>query len=154
VNIHVDSEKLRQWCAAHRSELECLLTPVNPKIASSFLEDNVIDLDHAKEVLKMPALDPIIYGLSGTFTNGNPDAILIDGHHRYFLAWVTKHEFIPSYLLKPEQWEPFKIDGLPSLTEEQLRAMPTKAEWQRNRAEAEQRISGVRKQLDEEKKDA
>jgi len=126
-NTHVDSEKLRQWCAANRATLEILNTPVDPNIAVSFLDENIIDLVHAGRVSKMKHLDPIIYGKVGTVTHGNPDVLLIDGHHRFFVAYIQGSPLIPAYILEPEQWHQFKIEGLPAVTEEQLRAMPTKA---------------------------
>lgn len=126
-NIHVDSEKLRQWCAKHKKDMVVLETPVREAIAESFLADNVIDLAHVERVFEMPSLDPIIYGHDGTYNeNGFPNVILIDGHHRYFGAYLAKCEFIPAYVLAPEQWHPFRIAGLPDLTEEQLKSMPTK----------------------------
>jgi len=126
-NTHVDSEKLRVWCAEHSSDLEVLNTPVTAKIAMSFLDGAVIDFRHVERVLALPHLDPIIYGDVGTVgANGGPDVILIDGHHRYFAAFLCKVPFIPAYVLKPAQWHPFRIEGLPDLTEGQLRAMPTK----------------------------
>jgi len=126
-NTHVDSEKLRQWCAANKASLEILLTPVDPQVALGFLEGNVIDLAHVARVQKMPKLDPIIYGKVGTLTNGHPDVLLIDGHHRFFLAYAEGEPFIPAYILEPAQWQEFKIEGLPNMTEEQLRAKPGKA---------------------------
>lgn len=126
-NTHVDSELLRQWCAANKDKLEIMLTPVGGKIAQSFLTDGVIDIKHVERVLQMPHLDPIIYGKTGTFTEaGAPDVLLIDGHHRFFAAWLSRCELLPSYILEPAQWQQFQIEGLPDLTEEQLRAMPTK----------------------------
>lgn len=133
-NTHIDSEKLRVWCREHRRELEIHLTPVEAHIASSFLTENVIDLPHVFEVAQMPKLDPLIYGHDGTYhTNGGPNVYLIDGHHRYFLAWTMKIPFIPAYLLKPGQWQQFQIIGLPDQTREQLIAAPTKHEYLRRR---------------------
>jgi hypothetical protein len=125
-NTHVDSEKLREWCAANRETLEWFYTPVKPEIAKSFERDNVIDVVHAIRVASMDKLDPIIYGKTGTLgANGGPDVILIDGHHRYYVAWKLGSDMIPGYVLEPEQWREFEIIGLPSLTEEQLRRAPT-----------------------------
>lgn len=134
-NIHVDSELLRQWCAANRSTLEVVLTPVEERIAKTFLTGNVIDVDHVVEVGQMKHLDPIIYGITEIGANGHPDVLLIDGHHRYFLAAVKGEPLIPSYLLKPEQWKPFEIIGLPSQTEDELIATPTKAQYLRSKAQ-------------------
>lgn len=130
-NINVDSEGLREWCAANKASLEVLATPVDRRIARSFLEGNVVDLHHVKEVMRLQALDPIIYGAMGTFTNGNPDVILIDGHHRYFAAAVAGMPFIPSYILQPAQWREWEIIGLPKISEEELRSCPNKAELKR-----------------------
>jgi hypothetical protein len=124
-NTHVDAEKLREWCTAHRAELEVVDTPVNFKLGLSFLIENVIDLAHAERVMRMEKLDPIIYGVTGTGKNGRPDVILIDGHHRYFCAAVMGCKWIPSFVLAPFAWREFEIIGLPSVSEDQLRRMPT-----------------------------
>lgn len=125
VNVHIDSDKLRQWCAEHRFELEVLHTPVDGNVARNYLTENVVDLGHLVRVLAMTRLDPIIYGKWGTLTKGRPDAILIDGHHRYCAAAIRYEAFIPSYVLERAQWEPFQIEGLPNVTQDQLRAQPT-----------------------------
>jgi hypothetical protein len=133
-NIHIDSEKLRVWCAEHSTELLVYDTPVDASIARSFLEENVIDLDHALAVVQMPKLDPIIYGCDGTFhPNGGPNVYLMDGHHRFFAAWMCGLDLIPAYILEPAQWQQFQILGLPDMTREQLIATPTKAEYLRRR---------------------
>lgn len=131
VNINIDAEKLRLWCAEHRPEVR--LTPVRASIAVDFLDGNVVDLEHVKEVMLLPTLDPIIYGQTGIGDNGLPDVILIDGHHRYFIAWLTREQFIPAYLVPEKIWREFEIIGLPQITEEELRAMPNKAQVARMR---------------------
>jgi len=126
VNTHVDSDKLRQWCADNTAKLEVVLTPVDPNIACTFLDDNVIDLAHLARVKSMKRLDPIIYCVTEIGANGYPNVLLVDGHHRFFLAYLDRRQLIESYILTREQWVPFQIIGLPDLTENQLRAMPTK----------------------------
>ena len=132
-NIHIDSEKLRQWCADNASSLEVVATPLNESIALSFLDNNVVDFHHLIEVRGMDKWDPIIYCADGTYSkvNGGPNVILADGHHRYFCAWTMGAEWVPAYVLEPAQWHPFQIDGLPQVTEEELRRAPTKAAYKR-----------------------
>jgi len=126
-NIHVDSERLRKWCAENRERLKVVPTPIDKRIAKSFLHDNVVDAQHVERVLAMEALDPIIYGMTRTEAPGEaPDVLLIDGHHRYVAGAVVGATTIAAYLLEPEQWEPFRIGGLPTLSKEQLMLAPIK----------------------------
>lgn len=126
VNVHIDAVLLREWCLMHKSELNVELAPVEDYIAKSFLDENVIDIIHAERVYHMPTWDPIIYCMDGTFHPGNgaPNVMLVDGHHRYFVSWLFKQRTVACYVLKPEQWKPFEIIGLPDLSREELIARP------------------------------
>lgn len=125
-NVHVDAEKLRVWCAEHRAELQVLSTPVESEHALKFLSDNALNIDNLMKVSKMASFDPLIYGHDGTYNEGAPNVLLIDGHHRYFVAFARGWKWIDAYVLSPEQWHPFRIAGLDDFTEELLRAIPPK----------------------------
>lgn len=124
-NTHIDSGGLREWCAANREKLKVEMVPVDKEIARSFLElDNSVSEAHLKKVAGLKELDPIIFGMSGTFSNGAPDVMLVDGHHRYYLAALAwGMEAIPAYVLERAQWEPFRMQ-LQDMTAEELRDLP------------------------------
>lgn len=123
-NTHIDSKLLREWCLSNKSSLEVFATPVDPKLALRFQDENIISPVRVFELWHRRDLDPVIYCKSGTFTDGRPDVMLVDGHHRYTLAAAKAWPVIPAYILELNQWKPFQIDGLPDLTVDFLRAMP------------------------------
>lgn len=122
-NIHIDSVALREWCMKTKPEI--FLLPMNYKVAKDFYHDNVISVARVKELMKRDHLDPIIMVKDGTTgKNGYPNAMLVDGHHRYYLAYKQGKKFIEGYFLELFQWKPFQLHGLPSITKDQLRDVP------------------------------
>jgi|HubBroStandDraft_4_1064222.scaffolds.fasta_scaffold56276_6 hypothetical protein len=122
-NIHINSEGLRLWCIANKPEIFWL--PMNEKVAQDFVRDNVISLDRVKELSTRKNLDPIIMVKDGTFgSNGHPNAMLVDGHHRYFLTFLRKQPFIEGYFLEESQWRPFQIHWLRDISAEELKRRP------------------------------
>lgn len=121
-NVNIASERLYQWCCAARPEM--VLVPVEPRIARKFQEDNVIDMTRVIELACRKYLDPIIFAKCETSTNGGPDVMLVDGHHRYALAAAMRLSVIPAYVLEPAQWHPFRVKDLIPITQDQLRDIP------------------------------
>ena len=68
-------------------------------------------------------LDPVIYCEDG-FTDGIPDVMLVDGHHRYVLAAALKRPAIEAVLVLKEFWKPFQIVGLVDVSAGLLKAIP------------------------------
>jgi hypothetical protein len=122
-NINIDAEGLRIWCIANRPEVFNL--PVKPELGRQFLFENVVSVERAWELIVRKNFDPIIMVKDGTYgDNGGPNTMLVDGHHRYFIACVAQWAYIPGHLLEVEQWKPFQMHGLPDLTKEELIAKP------------------------------
>jgi hypothetical protein len=122
-NVHIDSEALRLWCKLAKPEVFWI--PLKYELAKEFVRDNVISVERVAELSKRKDLDPIIMVKDGTIgENGHPNAMLVDGHHRYYLACLAKLEVIPGHFLEVDQWKPFKLNGIPSVTADQLRRMP------------------------------
>lgn len=124
-NINIDSAKLRLWCL--QANLEIVLTPIDHKLAASFLTQNVISLKRVQQLLDNFQLleEPIIFCKDGTYhTDGGANVMLVDGHHRYFTKAYLNMRFIESYLLEVEQWKPFQMHDLPNITREQLESIP------------------------------
>lgn len=123
-NWHIHAERLRLWCKAKPS-LKVHLAPVDHQLARSFISDNIASMERVVELaLRDDKLDPIIFCKRGTFTNGRPDVMLVDGHHRYVLASVMRSAVIPCYMIGTKQWEPFRIVNIPDYTRDELNAIP------------------------------
>ena len=128
-NVHVDVTGLRAWVADHLKELEIVFVPVDFKMAQRYVAENTVVLARVAELaMRLAARDvtaqePLLYLATGTFTNGAPDVMHADGHHRYVMWAGMYFDHAPAILLSPAQWEPFRI-ALPDLTAEELRALP------------------------------
>jgi hypothetical protein len=122
-NIHINSEGLRLWCIENKPEIFWI--PLKYELLEEFKRDNVFSMERVVELSKRKHLDPIIMVKDGTIgANGGPNALLVDGHHRYVLACMRKQSHIEGYFLEVEQWKPFQIHWLRDLTAEELRARP------------------------------
>jgi hypothetical protein len=127
-NIHIDTVELRTWCVAQQKldKLEIFNIPLKYDLAATFIPENVIAPARIRELSQRPvtSLDPIIMVKDGTETNNAPNCMLVDGHHRFFLACLRKWTHIPGHLLEVSEWKPFQLHNLPSLTRDQLRRSP------------------------------
>jgi hypothetical protein len=127
-NYHIDTHALRDWCVGQLklAQLEVFLIPLKYDLAATFIPENVIAPARIRELSQRPvaSLDPIIMAKDGTLTNNASNVMLVDGHHRFFLACLRKQTFIEGHLLEPSQWKPFQLHNLPSITKEQLRRSP------------------------------
>ena len=127
-NTHIDAEGLRRWCIDNKPEIFWL--PLKYDLAMQFMKDNTVSRQRVMELLRRhnrgEDLDPIIMVKDGTYSldNGGPNVLLVDGHHRYMLACLLAQTEITGHLLEVEQWKPFQLEGLPSLTKEQLVNIP------------------------------
>jgi hypothetical protein len=122
-NIHVNAEKLRLWCIENKPEI--FLLPLRYELLNNFKRDNVVNPERVLELASRKDLAPIIMVKDGTIGgNGYPNAILVDGHHRYALACLRGQKYIDGYFLEEAQWRPFQIHWLRDLTAEELRARP------------------------------
>jgi len=122
-NIHINAGALRLWCIENKPEIYSL--PLNYDLMEIFERDNTISPERVEELSKRKDLDPIIMVKDGTLgSNGHPNAIIVDGHHRYALACLRGQQYIEGYFLEEAQWRRFQIFGLPDITAEQLRKSP------------------------------
>ena len=122
-NIHIDSRALREWCIK-QPNLEVVGVPVDLTLAHTFLKENAVIPSRLEELARRVHLDPVIFCMDGKYTDGKPDVLLVDGHHRYFLAAYNNLKYVPSHVLTPAQWKPFRIVGHPDMTIEELRCSP------------------------------
>jgi hypothetical protein len=124
-NIHIDAQSLRRWCMSNK-KLEICMIPLRVELAKEMVRDNVVSTERIVELSRRRHLDPIIMCKDGTFSkeNGGPNALIVDGHHRFVLACLAKMSVIPGYFLNVEQWKPFQLYGIPDMTREQLIKAP------------------------------
>jgi hypothetical protein len=126
-NTHIDAQGLRLWCLQHKPEV--YLIPMRFELAAEFIRDNIIDKKRVAELSQREmlgeTLGPIIMAKDGTFaSNGGPNVMLVDGHHRYFLSAIHKRPFVEGHMLEVAQWKPFQLHGIPEITQEQLVKAP------------------------------
>lgn len=129
--VIIDTDALYEWCKLYPPKVWSV--PLDEAAVQEMLRDNCIQLSRLQEMLIATVADaaafsdPVIFLKTGTQTNGEPDALLCDGHHRYCVRWACRESFIDGYVLDHEQWEPFVIHGMPPRTREQVRRMKPRA---------------------------
>ena len=131
-NTHIASKRLERWTQEHARELEVGLVACERELAQSFVREDSVAvrwceqmLDSIKErKLTFEDFPPIIFAKDGGETEGRPDVMLVDGHHRYVVHALIGCQFIKAICLEVHQWEPFRIIGLRDQTAEQLRRAP------------------------------
>lgn len=117
--LDLAAERLRLFTLEPSSKLEVAYAPVEYSRAIEMWHNKSIDLHHVLQLKARKKLDPIIFI---EFADGTHQ--LVDGHHRYALIALSGLDMIPAFVLKPKEWEPFRIIGLKKLTEKQLADTP------------------------------
>lgn len=124
-NINIASARLRVWCKENKPEI--VLTPVDRKLARTFITENCVSRVRCAQLLRMPKhlMDPILFALAPPDRpSGKPYGYLVDGHHRYVCHAAAGYPEIFAHMLTPAQWHPFQVEGLKDLTKQQLRDIP------------------------------
>lgn len=126
-NTHIDSQRLRKSVLRNPPKIQYI--PVEKHLVQEFLITQAVDQKRVAQLLiecdlGIRKLDPVILIHDGGFTNGKPDCLYVDGHHRYVLAYFAHQRSIPAYILEPSRWKAFEIKGLPPMTADQLIAAP------------------------------
>jgi hypothetical protein len=117
-NVSIHSGRLREEVL--KIQPEVVLIPVNKKIAKSYIDNNCVNLTRVLELLEREDLDPVIFCENG-FTDGKPDVMLVDGHHRYVMCALLDTPHIPAVILYQDFWRRFQIVGLQPVTADLLR---------------------------------
>lgn len=131
-NINIASARLRVWVLSMLHELDAnkFSIPVEPEKARFYLNNNVVSRDRVAQLISMLHTDPdavsepLIFAKDGSYTNGRPDVMHIDGHHRYCVYAVLRVPVAPAVILEPTQWAPFQIAGCIDIDEATLQAIP------------------------------
>lgn len=121
-NVNIASGLLREACLRYLRKL-IVQIPIDHEVASTFLRDNIISKMHLERLrlrYTQEEPEPIIVC---HLRKGAHDMI-VDGHHRYYLAHTYKHDWIRGWYLDEPGWRMFQISGLKDWTQEQLRDVP------------------------------
>ncbi len=120
-NINIASGLLRNWCVKTKPPVTQEL--VYRELFEVFLRQNAINLDRLESLTPSELCEPIIFCER---PGPGPTLLLVDGHHRYSFAVLMGRKTIHSWRLSPKQWQPFIIEDMPQITQEQLTAIPPK----------------------------
>lgn len=124
-HICIDIEGLASACRSIRLEISMLA--VLQSKAMDIVYGGRIDMRKLRripiEALKKPCI--LIEVLNG------PD--IADGNHRYVLAAAAKIPFISAYLVPERMWREYLVEGMPSITAEELKKAPHQVIVQRRR---------------------
>lgn len=120
--IDIAANRLRLFCKA--VSLSVFLIPIDHSFAQTFVTQNVISLsrvDQLRNHFTYELPDPIIFCITDPLERAG---MLVDGHHRYFLASQHRHKMIRAHVLPESIWLPFRISGCKPLTKQELRDIP------------------------------
>jgi hypothetical protein len=122
-NCNIASDELRRWCQRAKPKVHAIA--VRREWVQTFLTQNAINRSRldalAQKYLHGAAIEPIIM----CYTDRSKDeGMLVDGRHRYVYSFVEGLRRIPAYMLDRAEWHPFRISGLPSMTQEELEKEP------------------------------
>jgi len=122
-NCDLASERLRQWCL--RTLPAIVHIPVRADWVCSFMRDGAINQARLCALhaiyTKGVQMEPIIFCMTDNRTH---TGMMVDGHHRYVVAYLEKHRSIMAHTLSRAEWHPFRVSGLPSVTEKELVSEP------------------------------
>jgi len=133
-NINIASRRLRAWAneASARGEIETFVAPCEDTMAEKFIRERSVDPRHVAELLLRDprTLWPVLFGIerAGEWlttrdgAQGFGDVITIDGHHTYVAHCIARCPFVRAHFLRREEWERFRVTGVPSTTAEELHA--------------------------------
>lgn len=132
-NIHIHAGRLRSRLLNPAFDHQRKLIPCDPKVAHSWIADNVVSPHRVVELLKrhdrlevLRRMEPVILCTDQhpDPKSGLPDQFFVDGHHRYVMCAILHLPHIPAYLVPWDFWQSYRIINLPPITRDQLLAMP------------------------------
>lgn len=132
-NTHIDVAALRNELLNNMEfDKYISLVPVDVSMAQSYLRDNVIDPVRVVQLMRrhmglpFEKWEPMILCQDNisTAANGALDVFHADGHHRYVMHSIMRLPFARTYLVPYAGWQKYRVTGLPSLTQQELRDSP------------------------------
>jgi len=128
-NYHIASSLLRKHCLEKLGQTDIFLLALRPKLAASFITKNVVHPLRVASLRPQDLFEPVIFCSFDKIThpNGHPDAMLVDGHHRYCRLALEGEKYIRAYILAEKIWKDFQIEDdafMRTYTKEELEAEP------------------------------
>lgn len=110
---HFAVDRMIAWCTA--AKLPVAAVAVDPQFAVYCVENRGVEFERLAQITFHHLTEPLIFCRQ-------PDGshLLVDGHHRYVKAAQLAISYVRAYLLEPEQWEPFLIQGMPTVRKQDL----------------------------------
>lgn len=129
INFNVATSRLLAWINDRgRTKVLKQLLPVTRDMVNKFIAEGAVSPERIKQLVEgPPALDPIILCLTGRYDiNGvpGPEAMLVDGRHRYTIHALLGLPQVAAYIVRPQHWARFQIAGLMPLTKEEHARVP------------------------------
>lgn len=127
IQIYVDG--LRKHCLQVHLRDRWVNVPVSFATMNKLIDENSVNQKRVKKLIReikhTGKIEPVIFCHDGNFTEGRPDVMLVDGHHRYVAAAMSFAKFIPAWIIPIKEWEPFRIKQVRNITaDELLKAKP------------------------------
>jgi hypothetical protein len=122
-NINIHSSALRECCLHYRPQV--INVAIDHDLAATFLKHNIINAARIAQLANRYLHEPVEPILFCEHRAGNPDALLVDGHHRYYLAHTYNSLYLRAWMIPEEAWRPFTLKNVPNITRQQLRDLPT-----------------------------
>lgn len=127
-NLHLDVTGLRaKFLLNPAFDHKVFDLPLSLDLAKDYIRNNIVSLTRIEELAKRYSqtepkrIEPILLCDS---TKEDTDVYHVDGHHRYVLWALLKVPSIRALCIPYDLWQPFRVIGLPPLTQDALRAMP------------------------------
>lgn len=108
--------RMLEWCKAQKLEVHRI--PVDPAFVSFCFQNRGIEPHRLARLTAAQCKEPLIFcrWYDDTF-------LLADGHHRYVRISLDGGRWCNGWILTPEQWEPFVVDGADEATPQILQTM-------------------------------
>jgi hypothetical protein len=128
---HIASARLTAHVSTNSDKHEIFHVPVDEQLAQRFIDERSVSLHWCHLLMEHMLANsdqdrvkvaPIIF--AETCDHEGVSHLLVDGHHRYVLFAIAKLPLIPAIILPEHVWRMFEIIGHPSISREELRAMP------------------------------
>jgi len=119
-NVHIAAARLRLHLLTHQPTP--FLVPIDLNLCHTFYAARAIDDARILSLTPHELSEPIILCKDLTLTEGRPDVLFCDGHHRYVRRALDGERWIKAWLVEYADWQPFRIEGHPTLSQESLKA--------------------------------
>jgi hypothetical protein len=103
--LHFAVERLTR--EVKRLNLEVFRTEIDPKFAEASAKDRGLEPHRLARLLEVPIPDwePLVFCRMPDDT-----CVLVDGNHRYYVAWQLGEKYVLAYIVPQDVWSRFIVD--------------------------------------------